>query len=201
MSDKQPLPPPRDAQPTNPILRIISLIRVGPLAMLKRGIDQFVRKRTGRPLWSLSHIDEQLYVGGQHHPKGWPEMERKGITAVVNMREAHYDDQKLGIGGQRHLHLPTRDNTPPSIKSLEEGSRFIAEEIERGGKVYVHCGVGVGRAPAMVAAYFIHQGMSARDAIDHIKKTRPFVHLTYRQRKQLDAFATKVRQDEIDAAS
>jgi len=112
----------------------------------------------------------------------------------LELREAVHDDVALGIGGERHLHLPTPDNTPVSLEDLDAAADFIAEEVANGGKVYIHCGVGVGRAPSAAAAYFIkHQGMSARDAIQHIRMVRPFVHLTGRQGKQLFVYEQRVR--------
>ncbi|MEL6526537.1 MAG: dual specificity protein phosphatase family protein, partial [Chloroflexota bacterium] len=54
---------------------------------------------------------------------------------------------------------------------------------------YVHCGVGVGRAPSATAAYFIkHENMTPDEALVTIKNVRPFIHLTGSQRTQLDAF-------------
>lgn len=176
-------------RPTNPIRRIFSLLRVGPVSISLRFYDQFKRRRTGAPVWRLSEITPQLYLGGQHYPHGWAAMQQRGITAVVNLREAHHDDVAKGIGGLRHLHLPTRDNTPPALEDLARGVDFITEEIARGGKVYVHCGVGVGRAPAQVAAFLISQGQTPREALQTIRRVRPFVHLTPGQQRQLAAFA------------
>ena len=71
---------------------------------------------------------------------------------------------------------------------LKRGAEFIATEINRGGKVYIHCAVGCGRAPTMAAAYLISTGLSPNDALKRIKKARPFVHLTRKQRAVLDDF-------------
>ncbi len=110
-----------------------------------------------------------------------------GISAIVNMRNRHSDIEK-GIAGERHLHLATIDNTPPTVADLKRGAEFIAQEIERGGKVYIHCAVGCGRAPTMAAAYLIATGLSPDQALTRIKKVRPFVHLTPKQRAVLDDF-------------
>lgn len=181
----------------NQLRRAISLLRTGIIPMTLRFYDQATRKRTGVPLWRLSRITDQVYCGGQHYPPGWQAMRREGITAVLNMREAEYDDSVLGIGGERHLHLPTPDNTPVALEDLERAADFIAEEVKNGGKVYVHCGVGVGRAPSAVAAYFIkHKGLSAKEAIYTIRGVRPFVHLTGKQGKQLFLYEQRLKQEE-----
>lgn len=182
-------------EPPNFLLRIYSLLQVGPIGILLRLIDQGYRKLTGTPFWSLSRVTPQLYVGGQQRRKGWQAMEAEGITAVLNMREQKHDDVANGVGGERHLHLPTRDNTPVPFDSLEAAADFIHEEIENGGKVYVHCGVGVGRAPSAAASYFIkHHDMSAMQALATIRDKRPFIHLTAMQRLQLEAWEVHLRE-------
>lgn len=184
-----------ESRPTNPFSRVLSLVRTGPRALLLRFYDQIQRLRSGHPVWSLSRVAPGLYIGGQHRPKGWAAMQAEGISAVVNLREPHHDDAALGIAGERHLHLPTRDNTPPRLEDLQRAAQFIATEIAHGGKVYVHCGIGVGRAPSAAAAYLIRTGMSTEEALRTIKRVRPFVHLTPGQRRQLQAFEHSLKVD------
>lgn len=183
----------------NTLKRIISLLKVGPRAIALRYYDQIKRIWRGHPDWKYSEISPNLYLGGQHRPKGWQAMEKHGITAVVNMREDHYSDLTHSIGGKKHLHLITRDNTPPKLEDLVEGVKFISQEIDDGGKVYIHCGVGVGRAPTMTAAYLISTGMSPDEAMKAIQKVRPFVHLTGKQRGILDEFADYWQKEETQA--
>lgn len=176
---------------TKPLNRIFSLLKTGPRALMLRFGDQVVRISTGAPVKRLSAITPQLYIGGQQRARGLERMRALGITAVVNMREAKHDDLTKGLAPERYLHLPTRDNTPPSVDDLSRGVAFIQDEITRGGVVYVHCGVGVGRAPTMAAAYLIASGATPHDALAAIRKVRPFVHLTPGQRRQLEHFAKR----------
>jgi protein tyrosine phosphatase (PTP) superfamily phosphohydrolase (DUF442 family) len=164
------------------------LTQRGVFPILLRVYTQIARIITGRPIYRYSQITPQLYVGGQHRLHGWASMQERGITAVVNMRKRH-DDLVRGVAPERYLHLPTRDNTPPTLEQLQEGARFIAEEIENGGTVYVHCGVGVGRAPTMVAAYLVSTGMTPREAWRTIRRVRPFIWPMRGQIKQIDRFA------------
>lgn len=177
------------AQPPSHFARAVSLLQTGPRGLFYRFFDQLARKWTGAPYWGVTRITPQLYVGGQHYAKGWHLMQTEGIEAVVNLREAHYDDTEKGVCGAHHLHLPTRDNTPPTMEDLMAGARFIADQVAQGRKVYIHCGVGVGRAPTQAAAYLITTGMSAKEAVKTIKRVRPFIHMTPRQHAQLEAFA------------
>jgi len=183
----QPILAVEEIKPPNAWNRFWSLLRVGPQGVALRLYDQFMRKVSGTPVWKYSRITPNLYVGGQHVNQAGMDLE--GITAIVNMREDYYSDEKRGIGGKRHLHLATRDNTPPSLEALDKGADFIHQEINTGGKVYIHCGVGIGRAPSMAAAYLIkYENMTTASAMALITKTRPFIHLTRKQYQQLEAF-------------
>lgn len=63
---------------------------------------------------------------------------------------------------------------------------FVLEKlIAIGKKVYVHCKNGHGRAPILVAAYFIKKGKTFQQAIAFIKKKRPTIHLEKIQIKTL----------------
>ncbi len=184
-----------EIKPTPPVARLRSLLETGPLAIALRLIDQAYRRATGAPLFRLSVVTPQLLLGGQHYPRGYARLRACGISAIVNMREARFSDVARGIGGERHLHLPTIDNTPPSLADLQRGVDFVRGEIERGGVVYIHCAVGVGRAPTMLAACLIAGGATPTEAIARIKAARPFVHLTPGQAQVLDAFAARCAEN------
>ena len=179
--------------PPHPLIRLHSLLRTGPRPLALRLLDQAARRVTGAPIWRLCAVTEQLHVGGQHYPRGYRKLRDYGISAILNMR-GEYCDLAQGIGGERYLQLPTVDNTPPTLADLQRGVDFARAEIERGGKVYIHCAVGCGRAPTMTAAYLVSTGLTADEALRRIKRTRPFVHLTPGQRQALDNFAAHCRQ-------
>jgi hypothetical protein len=151
--------------------------------------DHAVRIVTGAPILRLSQITPRLHLGGQYRRRGWSALARRGITAVVNLR-TEFDDRDAGIAPPRYLHLPTVDDLPPSIGQLRQGVAFIAEEIERGGAVYVHCGAGVGRAPLMAAAYLVSSGLTPAQAWETIRQARPFVRPKPAQMEQLTRFAS-----------
>jgi protein-tyrosine phosphatase len=130
-----------------------------------------------------------LHVGGQYRRRGWPRLAAWGITAVVNLR-AEFEDAAAGIAPERYLYLPTVDDTPPALEQLRQGADFIAEEIARGGGVYVHCGAGVGRAPTTAAAYLVSTGLTPDEAWARIRAVRPFIRIKPGQALQIERFAT-----------
>jgi hypothetical protein len=139
---------------------------------------------TGVPLLRFSRVTPQLYVGPQFNAQGKRLLERDGVTGCVNMR-IERDDAAYGLALARYLHLPTVDDTAISDEHLEKGISFIREVIQEGGKVYIHCGAGVGRAPTMAAAYLMSEGYSLDDALALIRKVRPFITITPPQMEQL----------------
>lgn len=152
--------------------------------------DHLTRAITGANLRAVSQITPQLHVGGQYRRRGWPRMAARGITAVVNMR-VEWDDNDAGIAPPRYLHLPTIDDHAPTLEQLDEGVRFIADEIARGGGVYTHCGAGVGRAAIMAAAYLVSTGLTPDQAWERIREVRPFIKPTPAQIEQLQRFAER----------
>ncbi len=142
---------------------------------------------TGVPLLQYCEVTPQLFVGSQFRQRGKQVLLQQGIEACVNMR-IEKDDAALGLDLPHYLHLPTVDDEAPSLEHLDRGVAFIREIVATGGKVYIHCGAGVGRAPSMAAAYLMAEGDSLREAIAKITRVRPFITLTPPQLRQLKTY-------------
>jgi predicted protein tyrosine phosphatase len=173
-------------------LRILweRITRQGARTTVLWAIDHGVRVVVGANIRALSEITPRLHVGGQYRRRGWQRLARRGITAVVNMR-IEYDDRAAGIAPPRYLHLPTLDDTAPTLAQLDEGVAFIADEVAQGGTVYVHCGAGVGRAATMAVAYLIHTGLSAEEAWAQVRRVRPFIRPAAAQIAQIERFVER----------
>ncbi|MBN1220419.1 MAG: dual specificity protein phosphatase family protein [Anaerolineae bacterium] len=170
------------------------LKKPGPRVMMLWIAADAVRYATGSPLRRVSEITPQLHLGGQYQPRAWPTLARRGVTAVVNMRQ-EFDGVNIATGSIRYLHLPTIDDQPPTLAHLSEGVAFITAEIERGGGVYIHCRSGVGRAATMTAAYLVSTGLTPEQAWTRIQEVRPFVCPTPAQTAQVERFAQKEKED------
>ncbi len=156
--------------------------------------DKILRRTRGFSPPELSQVAPDLYVGGQHTQRGLENMREAGIGAIVNLRE-EADDAERGVLLDAYLHLPTTDDHPPTVEDLERGAEFIAEQIEAGRGVYVHCASGVGRAPTMAAAYLVSQGMSPEEAWETIREERPFVRPAPQQVAVVEEFARRQGED------
>ena len=174
-------------------------IRTTALWAYGRGIP----KMTGVPLLEYSRVTESLYVGPQYRASGKRALLREGITHVVNLR-SEFDDKAHGLtlagdDSTHYCYLPTVDDHPISDDHIVRGIAFIDNAIKDGGRVYIHCSAGVGRAPSLAAAYLISRGYNTLDALALIAKARPFIRPTPRQIHALRQFEKKGRGAPIAA--
>jgi hypothetical protein len=137
--------------------------------------DHFYRLIFGLPTLRHSQITANLFLGSQYSLVGLKKLKLLGVTGIINMRihsvytEAQYE-------GVSYLHLPTLDNTPPSLELLIKGADFADTEIKKGGKIYIHCRQGLGRGPTMTIAYLLKTGLTYDDAFKLVQKVRTFIN-------------------------
>jgi predicted protein tyrosine phosphatase len=162
---------------------------------------QVYRRITGAPLRRYSEIEPLLFVGGQHYPAGLATLHDWGIRAVLNLRR-EFDDAAAGVAMEHYLHLIIRDNTAPTQAQLRAGVDFITQQIQARRGVYIHCGVGVGRAPTLAAAYLVSTGLTPKEAWARLRAVRPFIWPNRRQRASVQHFAESigVRPDDDPAS-
>lgn len=105
----------------------------------------------------LRTVDERVWVGDQPTPPDHRRLaERFGVKVVVNLRTgegpdpAGDDPALLRSLGVDYVHLPVHDGHAPDRHTVR---RFLEVVRASPGRVYVHCGGGVGRSSTMEAAY------------------------------------------------
>lgn len=143
-----------------------------------------VSKLTGVPMLRYSEITPNLYIGPQYNQKGKQHLLNHGIEYDVNLR-IEFDDAEHDLALPHYCYLPTIDDDAVSLEHLYQGIAFIQQAHKDGGKVYIHCAGGVGRAPTMGAAYLMSTGLSLDQALTLIRKFRPFISIMPPQMKQL----------------
>jgi len=156
------------------------------------GFDKIYRWITGGPVRRYSFIDDHIWIGGQPKRKGFSKLARYGINGVINMRSEYNYSIRKDLTEIHLLLLPTDDNEAPTIEHLHQGVDFIRDQVEEGGKVYIHCWEGLGRSATMAAAYFISQGDSIDEAWAYIKRRRSFVRPTPVQIERLEEFSNHI---------
>ena len=180
-------------------------LTIGPSRLAKQGVrttwlwlvEKVARLRDGMSPPETSRVTDRLWVGGQHYERGLGRMRLFGIGATLNLR-AESDDAQRGVALPRHLWLPTPDDGAPTVAQMREGVAFIRAAVAAGAGVYVHCAQGVGRAPTLAAAYLIAEGESPREAMDMIRKVRPFITPTTTQMRRLEEWAKVMTAEAMD---
>lgn len=149
-------------------------------------------KNNEHVMLEYNQITEEIYLGTNYCCQvHFDEMLiKKGVKADISL-EGERLDQPFGV--KYFLWLPTIDHTAPTLESLALGSQFLSFCVDQKIKVYVHCQNGHGRAPTLVAAYFISKGMSVKKAIKTIASKRPEIHIEPVQEAILKQFAEKVK--------
>jgi atypical dual specificity phosphatase len=117
----------------------------------------------------------------------------EGIKAVVSLDELGLDPGLLQEYQMEYLHSPIVDFSVPTLQQAMEVVRFIERCAEREKPVLVHCAAGIGRTGTMLACWFVSRGMSALEAIRHVRKLRPFSIETPEQEQFVQSFEEHIR--------
>ena len=101
--------------------------------------------------------------------------------------------EELGLGW---LHLPITDVSTPTPEwerawTSERG--LVHAELDRGGRVLVHCKGGLGRAGTIAARVLVERGVAPADAIDVVRSARPGAIETSSQERYVHALAAPER--------
>ncbi|HYA98810.1 MAG TPA: dual specificity protein phosphatase [Ktedonobacteraceae bacterium] len=142
---------------------------------------------------NMSWITKHLAVGGRIHPEDIKALAAVGVTHVVDTRSEYCDDaEALAKEHIELLHLPTPDTQPLTIDQMLEGSEWVQERIEQGGRVLIHCEHGVGRSALLTSAVLVYNGMHALDALQLVQQKRWQAAPNHRQVKRLREFESTV---------
>jgi len=100
-------------------------------------------------------------------------LRKNGVEVLITLTEDPPFRRWVNEAGLMNVHVPVTDMDAPSDEQFDT----ILETIERakasGMGVAVHCTAGKGRTGTVLAAYFVVCGMTAREAIEKVRKQRP----------------------------
>ena len=116
-------------------------------------------------------------------------IKKKKVKVDISLEKKKVDHPG---GVEYYIWLPTKDHRAPTLKQLKVGVAFLRELKKQKIKSYVHCEKGHGRAPTLVAAFLISEGMKVEEAIKFIKKKRKSIHLNKFQKQALFNFKKKL---------
>ncbi|XP_059387433.1 dual specificity protein phosphatase 13-like [Carassius carassius] len=139
-----------------------------------------------RLLWvkpgASGHLDEVrpgIYIGDMYAAKDKHLLQSLNITFVlnaahgkfsVNTGASFYRDTKISYHGVEAFDMPSFDLSP----FFYSAAKFIKTATSTpGGKVLVHCAMGLSRSSTLVLAYLmIHEGMTLVEAIKAVSQHR-----------------------------
>ncbi|MFL6206135.1 MAG: fused DSP-PTPase phosphatase/NAD kinase-like protein [Acidimicrobiales bacterium] len=110
-------------------------------------------------------VDATLWRGGAPTDAEYRSLAEAGVTTVVDLRAehgVHVPDDLLAELGIRHVSIPIRDGQTPTPVQVQ---RFLDAVDASTGRVYLHCGAGVGRTGTMAAVYSVSHGATGWDAM------------------------------------
>jgi atypical dual specificity phosphatase len=123
----------------------------------------------------FSWIDEPLLAAsaepGSPEQLAW--LRGNGVDILVTLTEEPLPRTWVDGAGLLSVHVPVPDMDVPTVEQIEQVMTVIEKAKTGSMGVAVHCLAGRGRTGTILAAYFVHRGLSARDAIKKVRELRP----------------------------
>lgn len=122
---------------------------------------------------SLSKIIPNLYLGCIHDANDADLLARTGITHVLSL----YHHSVTIAHPCVQLQINISDSPASDITSaIWQGTAFIHQALQQGGRVFVHCHAGISRSATIVMAYLmLHCDYTLDSAFSFVSAQRPCI--------------------------
>ncbi|MDX1992759.1 MAG: dual specificity protein phosphatase [bacterium] len=120
----------------------------------------------------FDQVYDGIYVGELEAVDNQAAVRAEGITAVVRLDE-HDCSSGQWNDAFALLDMPIPDGEYVDSDTIDTITDFINQQIEAGGKVLIHCHMGISRSVSMAMAYLIaYEGMSLAEAFGTVRDGR-----------------------------
>lgn len=128
------------------------------------GASLWARQEAPEPVLALQAVgkgrivDSRVWRGAAPDTAGYRELAAAGVRTIIDLRaESGIDvsEHELAALGLDLVRMPIRDGQTPTPAQVDT---FLQAVSASDGLTFVHCGAGVGRTGAMVAAYRVASG-------------------------------------------
>ena len=144
-------------------------------------------------------LDDQLFLGDYAQVKVdtrffiW-----KKFTHIINVAsEIKYSPQLTQLLADNNIevsYFPMYDTEDYNIeKVLQDLMSYMHIILSNGGRLYIHCAMGISRSATIVIAYLMtHKNMSFDEAYAYVKERRSWIRPNNRFMADLKALKTKL---------
>jgi len=115
----------------------------------------------------------------------------QGIGALVRLayeEETGMTKRKVEAEEIDDFYEPVRDFTAPSQEQIDRVLKFMRNALDHGKPVAVSCGAGIGRTGTILGCYLVSLGLTAEQAIQQLRLTRPRSAEVLEQREAIIEF-------------
>ena len=111
-------------------------------------------------------------------------LKRAGVTMLITLTEQDLPPEPLRRHGLTNLHLPIYSLEPPTVAQNQMLLRRMEMLLAKGHVLAVHCLNGIGRTGTVLAAWLVHEGLTATEALRRIR----LIDAKYVQSPEQEAF-------------
>lgn len=115
--------------------------------------------------------------------QNWEFLEANRISCVVNVTSdvsSYYENQESPTGETfLYRRIQVEDSEKSDLKRhFEDSSLWIAEQLQAGRRVLVHCREGLSRSPSIVVAHLMqHNQLTLQDALSLVEERNSIVRI------------------------